>query len=129
MNIPFVENRREDIEEENETDNEEEEQEAVEKEDEVIKAQNEMNESVVSKGIFSVITLEADNRITKEFAKTTEVNKNKDFHDPERAEVIKDEDDKKLEYVLLVRLVELCLYVSLTSIFFSFICMICLFLL
>ena len=117
------------MEEGNETDNEEEEQEAVEKEDEVIKAENAMNDSVVSKGIFSVITIEADNRISKEFVKTNEVNKIKDCYATERVEVIKAEDDKNLEYVRLVRLVELCLFVSLAIILFSLICMICVFLL
>ena len=137
MNIPFVENRREaDInyeEDENETKTEskEDKQESIEKEDEVIKAENAMNDSVVTKGVFSVITLEADNKMTKEVAKTTEVRKIKQFYAPAEEEVVivKAEDDKKLEYVRLVKLVELCLFVSLAIIFFSFICMICLFLL
>ena len=132
MNIPFVENRREaDInyeEDENETETESKKvkQDDLEKEDQAIQAENAMNDSVVSKGIFSVTTLEGDNKMTKEFVKTTEVNKIKDFYG---TEVIKAEDDKRKEYVRLVKIVELCLFVSLAIILFYLICMICLFLL
>ena len=137
MNIPFVENRGgvdiDDDEDENETEIEykEEKHAEVEKEDEVLGEENTRYDSVLPKGNISVITVESDPEMTKGNAKISEVKKIKQFYATEGEEVvmIKSEDERQLEYVRLVKLVELCLFVSLAIIFFSFICMICLFLL
>ena len=112
MNIPFLENMGEvdidDEEGENETEYKHEEHSSLK--NEVVEEEHARYGSVLPKGNVSAKTFESDPEMTEGNAKISEGKKIKKFHSPEGEKVvmIKAEDDKKLEYVRLVKLVELC---------------------
>ena len=66
-------------------------------------------------------TVEAPTETTDDKA----VNKIKQFYQPEYENMDKIENDKQLEFVRLVKVVELCLFLLLAIILFSLICMLC----
>ena len=123
MNIPFVESRREEDqdswgEEDQDSWREEDKEKSVSGFDDHNNRRSQesgkknkeeylsvSNNTIVSKGIFSVIAKEEDNK----------------------DEVIIFKNEEISYSIRLVRLVQLCLFISLAIIFLSFICMICIY--
>ena len=85
----------------------------------------ENDESIISKGIFTVIASNNELTVTEGTLKVIHDN---EFNQVQVKDNTKLEKEIALTYSKLIRIVEITLFISLTIIFLSFICLICLFL-